>query len=152
MRAVTPHFSRLHRHWRSSGCFCTGCIARRSSGKYRQGYKGVSMHHSIGRRWFSTIISIPLLALLFAGALWGADFKAGFGRRQITPPLPILMAGFANRTKPAETVANDLWTKALAFEDSTGQKLIIITVDLVTIPQPMIDMVAARVTHQNNID
>ena len=95
---------------------------------------------------------LVLLATLFAGALWGGDFKAGFGRRQITPPLPILMAGFDARTKPAEAVANDLWTKALAFEDSTGQKLIVITVDLVTIPQPMIDMVAARVTHQNNID
>jgi hypothetical protein len=110
------------------------------------------MYHSLGRRSFSAVIPVVLLTPLFAGALWGADFKAGFGRRQITPPLPILMAGFDNRTKPAESVANDLWTKALAFEDSTGQKAIIVTVDLVTIPAPMIDMVAARITHRHNID
>jgi len=74
------------------------------------------MNNHFGRRWFSTIISILLLAPLFAGALWGADFKAGFGRRQITPPLPILMAGFDARTEPAEAVANDLWTKGLPFK------------------------------------
>jgi hypothetical protein len=110
------------------------------------------MNHALLGRSFLTATPALLLAPLLAGTLWGADFEAGFGRRQITPPIPILMAGFDNRTKPAESVANDLWTKALAFQDATGQKLIVITVDLVTVPQPMIDMVAARVTHRHNID
>jgi hypothetical protein len=101
---------------------------------------------------FPAVIAVGLLTPLFAGALWGADLKAGFGRRQITPPLPILMAGFDNRTKPAESVANDIWVKSLAFQDSTGQKLIVITVDLVTMPREMIDMVAARVTYRQHID
>jgi len=93
-----------------------------------------------------------LLAPLVGGTLWGADFQAGFGRRQITPPIPILMEGFANRTKPAEGVAHDIWTKALALEDAGGQKLIVITVDLATMPRAMTDMVAARVTHRQGID
>ena len=63
-------------------------------------------------------------ALLLVGASWGGDFKAGFGRRQITPPIPFPMAGFDARTKPAEGVAHDIWTKALAIEDAKGQKLI----------------------------
>ena len=41
--------------------------------------------------------TLPLV-LLLVGASWGGDFKAGFGRRQITPPIPIPMAGFENRT------------------------------------------------------
>jgi hypothetical protein len=110
------------------------------------------MNHALLGRSFLTATAALLLAPLLAGTLWGADFEAGFGRRQITPPIPIPMAGFENRTKPAESVANDLWTKALAFKDATGQKLIIITVDLVTMPQPMIDMVAARVTHRQGLD
>jgi hypothetical protein len=93
-----------------------------------------------------------LFAPLLAGALCGADFKAGFGRRQITPPMPFWLEGFANRTHPAESVAHDIWTKALAIEDARGRKLIVITVDLATMPQEMLDMVAARVTHQCGID
>ena len=98
--------------------------------------------------------AIPALLLtpLLAGTLWGADFKAGFGRRQITPPMPIWMAGFENRTHPAESIAHDIWTKALAIEDAGGQKLIVITVDLATIPRAMTDMVASRVTHRHGID
>ena len=94
---------------------------------------------------------LPIMALL-AGSLCGADFKAGFGRCRITPPVPIWLAGFAARTHPAESVAHDLWTKALALEDARGQKLIVITVDLVTMPKAMLDMVAARVMHRHGID
>jgi neutral ceramidase len=92
-----------------------------------------------------------LIPTLFAGTLPAADFKAGFGRRQITPPMPIWMAGFAARTHPAESVTHELWTKALALEDSRGQKLIVIAVDLVTMPKAMIDMAAARVMRRHGI-
>ena len=91
-------------------------------------------------------------ALLLVGASWGGDFKAGFGRRQITPPIPFPMAGFDARTKPAEGVAHDIWTKALAIEDAKGQKLIVSTIDMATMPRDMIDMVAARITHRQGID
>src|ERR1039458_4684673 len=101
---------------------------RRSSGRYRL---TTPMKHAI-----PALLLTPLLA----GTLWGADFKAGFGRRQITPPMPIWMAGFENRTHPAESIAHDIWTKALAIEDAGGQKLIVITVDLATIPRAMTDM------------
>jgi hypothetical protein len=94
----------------------------------------------------------PLIVILAAGTLFGSDFKAGFGRRQITPPMPIWLAGFAARTHPAESIAQDIWTKALAIEDAKGQKLVVITVDLATMPKAMLDMVAARVMHRHAID
>jgi neutral ceramidase len=93
-----------------------------------------------------------LMATLLTGTLFGADFRAGLGRRQITPPVPIWLAGFAARTHPAESVAHDLWTKALAIEDHRGQKVIVITVDLVKMPRAMIDMVVGRVTHRHGIE
>lgn len=92
------------------------------------------------------------IATLLAGTLCGADFKAGFGRRQITPPMPIWLAGFAARTHPAESIAHDLWTRALALEDARGQKLIVITVELATMPKAMTDMVADRVMHRHAIN
>jgi len=110
------------------------------------------MKHLLKYRLLRTATAVLLLATLCAGALRGADLKAGFGRRQITPPLPILMAGFENRTKPAESIATDLWTKALTLEDPSGRKVVVITVDLVTMPRAMIDLVAARVTDRHGLD
>jgi neutral ceramidase len=110
------------------------------------------MKHLLNNRLSRTATAVLLLATLCAGDLQGADLKAGFGRCQITPPLPILMAGFDNSTKPAESVATDLWTKALTLEDPTGRKVVVITVDLVTMPRAMIDMVAARVTDRHGLD
>jgi hypothetical protein len=97
-------------------------------------------------------LSAVMLAPLLAGALCGADFKAGFGRRQITPPMPYWLEGFDNRAHAAESVAHDVWTKALALEDARGQKLIVITADLATMPVEMFDRVAARVMHRHGVD
>ncbi len=95
--------------------------------------------------------ALMLSMLLVAGNLCGAALKVGFGRQKITPPMPIWLAGFSARTHAAEGIAHDLWTKALAIEDGRGQKLIVITIDLVIMPKAMTDMVAARVTHRHGI-
>jgi neutral ceramidase len=97
-------------------------------------------------------LNVLLLAPLLTGALCGADFKAGFGRRQITPPMPFWLAGFDSRTHAAESVAHDVWTKALAIEDAKGQKLVVITADLATMPLEMFDTVAARVMRHHRLD
>ena len=110
-----------------------------------------AMQPSTKQRW-SRALALLLMAPLCAGVAGAADFKAGFGRRNITPPIPIRMAGFENRTKPAEGVAHDIWTKALAIQDAGGQKLIVITIDLAIMPQSMEDLVAARVMSRNQVD
>ncbi|HWQ53293.1 MAG TPA: neutral/alkaline non-lysosomal ceramidase N-terminal domain-containing protein [Bryobacteraceae bacterium] len=93
-----------------------------------------------------------MLAPLMVATLAGADFKAGFGRREITPPIPIWMAGFAARTQPGDSIVHDLWTKALALEDGKGERLLVITIDLVKMPRPMIDAVADRIHRRHGIE
>src|ERR1039457_7350793 len=93
------------------------------------------------RHQLSRAMPVLLIAPLFAGTAWGEALKAGFGRRNITPPIPILMAGFENRTQPADSVGNEIWSKALAFEDATGQKGVMVMVDLATMPQSMFDKI-----------
>jgi len=60
-------------------------------------------------------------------------WKAGTARSRITPELPMWLAGYAARTRPAEGKATDLWLKALALEDATGHRAVIITTDLLAI-------------------
>ncbi len=87
-----------------------------------------------------------------AGAVPAADFKAGFGRMNITPRESIWMSGYAARTHPSEGVLHDLWAKALAIEDSKGGRVVIMTTDLIGLPRAVSDVVAARVQKEHGLE
>jgi hypothetical protein len=72
-------------------------------------------------------------------------WKAGVAKVNITPKVSMWMAGYAARNHPSEGVLNDLWTKALAIEDSKGKKAILITNDLVQVPKPVSDRIRDRI-------
>lgn len=63
------------------------------------------------------------------------SWKAGVAKVNITPTEHLWMAGFAARTDPAEGKLMDLWLKALALEDAAGHRAVIITSDLLGVPQ-----------------
>lgn len=75
--------------------------------------------------------SIPLPSLASAEH----DWRVGVADVVITPRESIWMAGFAARKKPSEGVLNDLHAKALAIEDKTGRRLVILTTDLIAFPR-----------------
>jgi hypothetical protein len=55
------------------------------------------------------------------------------------------MAGYAARKKPSEGVAAELFAKALAIEDPRGTRLVIVTMDLISVPRPLRDGLEAQV-------
>lgn len=74
---------------------------------------------------------LPLvLLLLTCSPLSAQDWKAGASKVAITPDQPIWMAGYAARNKPSQGKAHDLWAKALAFEDASGHRAVLVTLDL----------------------
>jgi neutral ceramidase len=75
------------------------------------------------------------------------EWKAGTATAVITPRESMWMAGYAARTKPSEGVAQELYAKALALEDSQRSRVVIVTVDLIGIPRSLREAVAEAV-HQ----
>ncbi|MCS6977232.1 MAG: hypothetical protein NZM31_09540, partial [Gemmatales bacterium] len=75
----------------------------------------------------------------------GAQFQAGTARVVITPPVGLWMAGYSSRTKPAEAKLQDLYAKALALQDKTGTRLVLVTTDLIGFPRSMSVEIAERV-------
>ncbi len=73
------------------------------------------------------------------------QWKAGVASTVITPEQPMWMAGYAARTKPSEGKVHDLHAKALALEDAQGERLVIVTVDLLGIPRPSRDWLEEEV-------
>jgi hypothetical protein len=79
------------------------------------------------------------------------SWKAGAAAVAITPEAPLWMAGYAARTRPAEGKAQNLFAKALALEDASGSRLVIVTLDLVGIPRPFRDAVAQQVREKHRL-
>jgi hypothetical protein len=74
-----------------------------------------------------------------------ASWKAGAASVVITPEKNLWLAGYAARKKPAEGKVQDLFAKALALEDEQGGRLVILTLDLIGVPQDMHHAIAEQV-------
>jgi len=87
------------------------------------------------------LVSTVLLTFLLGSlAAHGAEpaaspWRAGSASVNVTPTEPMAMAGYAGRTKPSEGSALDLYCKALAIEHESGERLVIVTCDLIGIPR-----------------
>jgi neutral ceramidase len=73
-----------------------------------------------------------------------AHWKAGVATTTITPQKMLFMAGYAARRKPAEGKVQELYAKACALEDEQGGRLVLVTLDLIGVPQWLRHAVAAR--------
>ena len=62
-------------------------------------------------------------------------WKAGAAKTIVTRGEPVWMSGYP-RDHPAEGKHQELWAKALAFEDADGRRALLITMDLVGIDRP----------------
>lgn len=75
-------------------------------------------------------MSLMLFAILFAACPGDDEWKVGVATTKITPDEPLLMAGYGQK-KPFEAVHDDLYAKAIAFEDSRGNRALLVTADLI---------------------
>jgi hypothetical protein len=107
--------------------------------------------HSPGRVSFRGWALLAGLALLPGGNAARAaepEWKAGIAQVKITPERPVLMSGYAGRTKPFEKVAADLYVKALVLEDRAGHRGVIVTSDLLgfsaAVAEPMCERIEKK--------
>lgn len=103
-----------------------------------------------------TLLGISLAALFAAGATGpiAADdsgWKAGVAKTVITPDTSVWLAGYGSRRAP-EGKLHDLWMKALAFEDPSGRRAVLITSDFQGVPKIMSDPVFADVRDRYGLE
>ena len=75
-------------------------------------------------------------------------WQAGAAKVKITPKAKMWMSGYASRNKPAQGKINDLWAKALVLQDPTGNKAVVITLDLVGITRNISNQVCQTLVSQ----
>jgi neutral ceramidase len=99
---------------------------------------------------------IPCLLILLGAAPNvhagdNVDWKVGLAQVKITPEQPVLMSGYAGRTKPFEKVAGDIYVKAMVLEDSAGTRAAIVTSDLLGLPAQVAEPICAIITKKIGI-
>lgn len=80
-----------------------------------------------------------------------ASWKAGLASVVVTPDKFIWMAGYAARDKPAEGKVQDLFAKALVLEDEAGKRQVVVTLDLIGVPQGLRRRVAAWLEEKHGV-
>lgn len=90
------------------------------------------------------MIRIVFLLLIAAIAAWPAEYQAGVARVKITPPVPVWLSGYAARQRPAASIAQELYAKALVIQDNTGGRVALVTADLLGFTREVTDEVAKR--------
>ena len=95
------------------------------------------------------------IILIGFGSLDAAEpsngWKAGVARVDTTPTAPVRMAGYASRTTPSQGVAHPLMTKALALSDTQGNRVVIVTCDIIAFRRPFTMRVCDRVKSKHGI-
>jgi neutral ceramidase len=82
-----------------------------------------------GGMWRCVLLGLVSVCCV-PGSAW-AGWKAGTSKVAITPKQPTWMSGYGARNKPSEGAIHDLWAKALAVEDPSGKRFLMITLDVV---------------------
>ena len=75
-------------------------------------------------------------------------WKAGVASIVITPERPLRMAGYGGRTDPADGTVQDLFAKCVTFEDQQGQRVAVITLDLIGVLAELRSAVVEQVSEK----
>jgi hypothetical protein len=79
------------------------------------------------------------------------EWKVGLAQIKITPERPVLMSGYASRTKPFEKVNADLYAKALVLEDRDGHRGVVVTSDLLGFPADVAEPICERIEKKTGL-
>jgi len=78
-------------------------------------------------------------------------WQAGVNRMVITPEESMWMAGYAARNNPSKGKIHDLWVKALAIEDESGNKAVLVTTDIIGYSRELSESICKRLEDQFNL-
>ncbi len=100
-----------------------------------------------------TLALIAVFALTGLPTLAAQEFgwKAGVAKTVITPDKPVWLAGYGSKRAP-DGKLHDLWMKALALEDQTGRRVVLVTSDFQGIPKVFSDPVFAQLKQRFGLD
>jgi len=97
------------------------------------------------------IVILMLCTLVSIKTTAGEMIKIGVATVDITPKESIWLNGYASRNKPSEGVIHPIHAKAMAFEDLSGSRAVLVTTDLIGFNRRLAEEIADRVEDELGI-
>ncbi len=95
---------------------------------------------------------IIIIVMCMAGSIATADIRVGVGRADITPDkAPVWLTGYAARTTPSTGMIHRIWIKALVFEESSENRAVIITADVLGLTREITAVVSEAIESKHGI-
>jgi len=94
------------------------------------------------------LLHVPIPGLQITGF---CQMKVGVASVDITPTESIMLNGYAARTEPSKGVVHSIYARAMAFEDSTGKRAVLVATDLIGFFHDLSEKLADRVNKELNI-
>lgn len=98
-----------------------------------------------------TFLSASILLLLAWAPVVRGEWSAGVGRVNITPESPMWLSGYGGRNRPAEGKETELWAKALVVQDGAGERIVLVTLDLVGIDAGISERVCRSLAEKHDL-
>src|SRR6266568_2033339 len=96
------------------------------------------------RAWLPGFL-VALTTTAAIGGSAGQQFRAGVGSISITPNQPAWLAGYAGRDHPASPEGGGIRARALALDDGSGGRALLLSVELLGLPRVLTELVAADI-------
>jgi hypothetical protein len=98
------------------------------------------------------LLSAVSLLIVVGVSTEAGEWKAGIARVAITPSEPMWMSGYGSRTKPSEGTLTELWAKALVLESPSGERVCLVSLDLVGISRDASLMVREKIKQRYKLE
>lgn len=95
---------------------------------------------------------IGVVLALTALNIGAAQVGAGAAKAPITPYPPAWLAGYSARTHPGDSTAGDIFARALAIDDGSGGRVVLLSVELLAIPRSLAERIAADIMRAHNLE
>jgi neutral ceramidase len=96
---------------------------------------------------FLPAVFIPTTAVLAEET----TLEVGIAVRDISPALPIRLAGYASRNRPADTLDHPLVVQALALKDSSGARFVFVMLDNCEVSRAFMQPVLERLANEHRL-
>jgi hypothetical protein len=101
------------------------------------------------RRWLW--LCLILGGWSFTSAAEPDTWRAGVAKVDITPKSPVWMAGYASRNTPSEGVLVPLAARALALQDAQGQRVVVVSLEILETPDSLQERIAQVAREQHGL-
>ena len=95
---------------------------------------------------------VALLVASFVRTETHAEWRIGASSVDVTPKFAVRLSGFGFRRAESEGVTQKIWAKALAVDDGQAGPAVLVTVDNLGVPWPMVQTVVRRLREKTGLN